>query len=394
EELQSTNEELYTVNAEHQNRIIELTELTNDVDNLLTSSRIGTLIIDENKEIRRFSPEITNIFNILDKDIGRPFSHLSHFLVDLDPVAAASRVQKSHQPLEIEVQTRNGKKYLARIVPYQIGPKIYSGVVFTFVDISELSLVRENLQQSRKTEQHIRENVPAGLLVFHQDKEGTLRLTDSNPEAENLTGISVNDHKGALLPDIWPQMGTSSRLDELRGVVETGSTCIVDETEFSTERGTCFLHVHIFRLPDRRLAISFEDQTSRRNYQNRLESSGKRYDTLLKSTDFPWWEWKIDHNSAHLSRALAEITGEAENDVEDIDAYWSKVIHPDDYQEVAANRRKYAEEYTNSYFSSYRLRLQDGTYMKVSEQGEISGWDGQSKASRFIGMVNPVSSSE
>jgi len=394
EELQSTNEELYTVNAEHQNKIIELTELTNDVDNLLTSSRIGTLIIDENQEIRRFSPEIANIFNILDKDIGRPFSHLSHFLVDFDPVAAATSVQKSHEPRETEVQTRNGKKYLARIVPYQIGPKIYSGVVFTFVDISELNLVRENLQQSRKTEQHIRENIPVGLLVFHQDKEGALRLTDSNPEAENLTGITVNDHKGAPLPEIWPQMRTDGRLAELTRVVETGSTCIVDEIEFSTDRGNGVFHVHAFRLPDSKLAISFEDRTSGRNYRKRLKKSGKRFDRLLKSTDFPWWEWKIDSNSARLSKALAEITGEAKNDVKDADAYWARVIHPDDYHRIAESRRQYIEKYEESYGSTFRLRLEDDTFVEVSEQGEVSRWDEDWKAVRFIGMVNPVSSAE
>ncbi len=394
EELQSTNEELYTVNAEHQNKIIELTELTNDVDNLLTSSRIGTLIIDENLEIRRFSPEIANIFNILDKDIGRPFSHISHFLANLDPVSAATRVQKSHEPLETEVQTKNGRTYLARIVPYQIGPRIYSGVVFTFVDISELNLMRENLQQSRKTERHIRENIPVGLLVFRRDSEGMLRLADSNPEAENLTGITVNSHKGAPLPEIWPQMETNGRLGELTRVIETGTTCIVDEIEFSTAHHSSIFHVHAFRLPDSKLAISFEDRTSRRDYQNRLPKSGKRYDQLLKSTGFPWWEWKIDTTSARLSKALAEMTGEPENDVEDVEAYWSKVIHPGDYHRIADSRRKYIEKYEESYGSSFRLRLKDGTYSEVSEQGEVSGWDENSKASRFIGVVNPVSSPE
>ena len=56
EELQSTNEELYTVNAEYQNKIIELTEVQNDVENLLASSRIGTVILDEDLCIRKYSP--------------------------------------------------------------------------------------------------------------------------------------------------------------------------------------------------------------------------------------------------------------------------------------------------------------------------------------------------
>jgi len=85
EELQSTNEELYTVNAEYQNKITELTELNNDVDNLLTSSRIGELFLDENLEIRKFSLEIAKLFNVMEKDIGRPISHLAHRFVDFDP---------------------------------------------------------------------------------------------------------------------------------------------------------------------------------------------------------------------------------------------------------------------------------------------------------------------
>ena len=72
EELQSTNEELHTVNIEYQNKILELTELNNDVDNLLTSSLVGKLMLDENLEIRRFSSYIKNIFKLLESDVDAP----------------------------------------------------------------------------------------------------------------------------------------------------------------------------------------------------------------------------------------------------------------------------------------------------------------------------------
>jgi two-component system CheB/CheR fusion protein len=84
EELQSVNEELHTVNAEHQSKIIELIELNNDLDNLITSTRIATLFLDENMVIRRFTPEIKRIFKILDSDVGRPVSHFFHTLAS-DP---------------------------------------------------------------------------------------------------------------------------------------------------------------------------------------------------------------------------------------------------------------------------------------------------------------------
>jgi two-component system CheB/CheR fusion protein len=74
EELQSVNEELHTVNSEHQRKIMELTELNNDMRNLMESTGIGTLFLDENLEIRKFTPQVSRLFKIVDSDIGRPVS--------------------------------------------------------------------------------------------------------------------------------------------------------------------------------------------------------------------------------------------------------------------------------------------------------------------------------
>ncbi len=136
EELQSTNEELFTVNTEYQSKIIELTELNNDVDNLLNATQIGQLLLDENLEVRRFSPKITQIFKLLDSDVGRPITHISHYLVDCDPIQVVREVQYSGQPLEKEVCTLQGTWHLMRVVPYTVGPKAFSGTVISFVDIT------------------------------------------------------------------------------------------------------------------------------------------------------------------------------------------------------------------------------------------------------------------
>ena len=148
EELQSTNEELHTVNVEYQHKIIELTELNNDVENLLSSSLVGKLLIDDNLEIRRFSKEINNIFKILTTDVGRPLTHLTHHLVDLDPVAIVKQVMANKTMIESEVRTHDGCWYLMRVTPYQINPDVYSGAVLSFVDISELIKNRLDLAEN------------------------------------------------------------------------------------------------------------------------------------------------------------------------------------------------------------------------------------------------------
>lgn len=72
EELQSVNEELYTVNSEHQIKIQQLTELTSDIDNLLRSTDIGVIFLDNDLNIRKFTPTTSNIINILPTDVNRP----------------------------------------------------------------------------------------------------------------------------------------------------------------------------------------------------------------------------------------------------------------------------------------------------------------------------------
>ena len=80
EELQSVNEELITVNSEYQKKIDELSILNNDMNNLLSGTAIGTLFLDEELCIRKFTTPITKEFNVIKTDIGRPFSDLSHHL--------------------------------------------------------------------------------------------------------------------------------------------------------------------------------------------------------------------------------------------------------------------------------------------------------------------------
>ena len=157
EELQSTNEELHTVNVEYQNKIIELTELNNDVENLLNSSHVGKLLLDDNMEIRRFSAGIGNIFKVLESDIGRPLTHLTHKLVNADPLELVKTVAATKQIIEKEVQTEDGQWHFMRILPYQIGPGVYSGTVLSFIDISELKDYRDELEEKNRKYQDAQE---------------------------------------------------------------------------------------------------------------------------------------------------------------------------------------------------------------------------------------------
>jgi two-component system CheB/CheR fusion protein len=283
EELQSTNEELYTVNAEHQNKIIELTELNNDVDNLLTSSRIGTLMLDEDLGIRKFSPEIVNIFNIMDKDVGRPLTHLAHRLVNFDPFEAVRTVQASNLPLEQEVCTDNNQWYLIRILPYTIGPKTYSGVVLTFVDITETRATQRYLADSRQTTQDISQFIPAGLFIYVENSQGQLVLESTNPEAERITGIGAAEWAGKTFDEIWPEAGRLGLSTQFYQVLQTGKTCYLDAFHYQDEHTAGVYRIRAFLLADKRLAVSFEDVTERIKARQALLESQQFTQAVMNS---------------------------------------------------------------------------------------------------------------
>jgi len=283
EELQSTNEELYTVNAEHQNKIIELSELNNDVENLLSSSRIGSLLLDENLEIRKFSPEISNIFHILDKDIGRPINHITHRLLDADPLQMIKTVLQTNKQIEQEVQIQGGNWYLTRVLPYSIGPKTYSGVVLTFIDITEARTTRSHLANSKQTTLDISLHMPAGLFIYAENSMGELLLESCNPEAERMTNISCAEWGGKPFDAIWPQAMKNGISAKFASVMASGQPIHFEDLHYKDERLDGGFRVSAFRLPNRRLAVSVEDISERHKMQKELEESESRYRTLFET---------------------------------------------------------------------------------------------------------------
>ncbi|GIP41135.1 ATPase [Paenibacillus sp. J31TS4] len=202
EELQSMNEELLAVNSEHQQKIRELTELNNDMTNFLVSTRIGTVFLDRQLCIRRFTPAITAEIPMLETDRGRPISHLSHNFKYTHLVRDAKKVLGTLVPIEREIQSRTGKWYSMRIQPYRKADQSVDGIVLTFVDITELKSANEELLQlSYAVEQS------PGMMVI-ADLEG--RIAYVNPQFTKVTGYSSEEAIGRCLRGL-NEWGTSTR---------------------------------------------------------------------------------------------------------------------------------------------------------------------------------------
>ena len=139
EELQSVNEELATVNAELLTKVADLSRANNDMNNLLAGTGIGTVFVDHQLRIMRFTPAVTRIVNLIMSDVGRPVAHLVSNLVGYDRLVADTQdVLNTLIPKTMEVQTIEGKWYTMRILPYRTLDNVIEGAVITFFDITEM----------------------------------------------------------------------------------------------------------------------------------------------------------------------------------------------------------------------------------------------------------------
>jgi PAS domain-containing protein len=226
ENLQATIEELFTVNAEYQSKIIELTELHNDADNLLSATQIGNLLLDENLEVRRFSKKTTEIFKLLDADVGRPITHISHYLADCDPVRIIREVQQSSRQTELEVQTHSGQEVpimsdqeakfrvlrsraetlmmQSKGVPTDLDYKDVQALVHDLsVHQIQLEMQNDELQQAQLEMQQVRDEY---LKLYNHAPTGYIEwfnyCLDTLVELTTSIGISIFPDNGVAMKEI------------------------------------------------------------------------------------------------------------------------------------------------------------------------------------------------
>ena len=145
EELQSLNEELQTVNAQLQGKLEDLAQANDDIQNLLNSTNIATIFLDQKLNIKRFTAEATKLVKLIPSDIGRPIGDLASNLHYDGLAIDAAEVLRKLGSKEKDVLTRDGEWRQVRIQPYRTTENVIDGLCITFININRLKSVAENI---------------------------------------------------------------------------------------------------------------------------------------------------------------------------------------------------------------------------------------------------------
>jgi two-component system CheB/CheR fusion protein len=213
EELQSLNEELSTVNAELQTKIVGLSQANDDMNNLLAGTGIGTVFVDHQLRILRFTPAITQIINLISTDVGRPVGHIVSNLVGYDQLVPDTKaVLDTLVPKELEVNTRAGGWYRLHIRSYRTLNNVIEGAVITFVDITDvkkaLDLQREGEKNFRSLAKYSRDAI---LIADNENvvfvNQACLKMFGARNDF-HLLGKSI---RALFYPDSYAQMKKSTQ---------------------------------------------------------------------------------------------------------------------------------------------------------------------------------------
>ena len=214
EELQSLNKELHTVNTEYQQKIEDLASLNADMDNLLISTEIGTIFLDKDLNLRKFTPSVKEQFNFRESDIGRP---LTHFTSNLSPednkklVCAAQLVTETAKTNSLEIKTKNEIWYLTRITPFRNSAKEIEGVVISFININSLKSIEHKYASQNAAFEQVLEGTMAGYWDWYiQDDVEYL-----SPTFKKMFGYKDSEMKNH--PSSWQKI---VHQDDLPSVLE------------------------------------------------------------------------------------------------------------------------------------------------------------------------------
>ncbi|WP_240328357.1 CheR family methyltransferase [Salinibacter ruber] len=215
EQLQSVNEELTTTNQQLNAKVEALDQAKNDLQNLMEATQVGTLFLDRDLEIRRYTSSMTDIFGLRSVDEGRPITDFTPKIAYDALVADAERVLEEQASIEREVEGPGRTWYLMRLRPYRTVSGEVEGVVMTFVDITAQKHAAETLRAERDLVSALIDTAGALIVVLGEDGS----IVRFNTACERLTGYDAAEAEGTDLRDLLvapdDREAVTSRLDAL-----------------------------------------------------------------------------------------------------------------------------------------------------------------------------------
>lgn len=389
EEMQSINEELQTINVEMASKNDMLTRLNSDIKNLLDSTEIATLFLDDQLRVKSFTRGVTDMFHVRDTDIGRPIAEIVNLLNYPELQRDAKTVLQKLTLFERQVTLKDGTmSFVLRVRPYRTIDNIINGVVLTFVDITAREAGDAALRESQEDLRRLIDSVADGIYCIDRDCVTTLcnaafvRMLGFADESD-VIGVKLHEIIHHSHPDGTPYLRSKSPICRTS---LTGEPSHHDDEVFFRPDGTSF-PVEYWSRPIMRggeldgAVCTFVDISQRLRSETALRDSEQQFRAMAES--IPQLAWIMDGEGSIFwyNRRWYDYTGTT---LETMGGWgWKDVQHPDEVDRVV-KRLKHSIDTGEDWEDTFPLRGADGSYRWFlsrmepirDESGKVVRWFG------------------
>jgi PAS domain S-box-containing protein len=292
--LRAANEKLLAVIQELQARNEELARSNSELNSLIAGTGIGTLFLDGELRIRRYTEPLARIFELEPADAGRPFADVVRHPEAVELIADAKRALHDHAPADREFAGNDGRCYRVRVQPGCAGAHGADGVALTFIDISERDrhdrqtvALNARLESGKAFAESIVSTVREPMLVLDRD----LRVVMASRAfyRDFLTTPEATVHE--LLYDLGDRQWDVPELRRLlEDVLPERTTVEAFEVRHDFGAGERIMLLNARRLWQQPwleplILLAFEDVTESSHTRDALAASENKYRTLFDSID-------------------------------------------------------------------------------------------------------------
>ncbi len=383
EELQSLNEELHTVNHELKEKIEELHRLNDDLQNLFQSTQIATIFLDLELRIKKFTPTTTEVFRLIDSDIGRPIIDIAPRFSELALIPIIQSVLRSGAVIEREVKlTDRDAWYIIRVLPYRTLSNHIDGVVLTFVDITEQKQTQERLELLAAIVQN------SDDAIFGKTIDGI--VTSWNLGAERLYGYTPEEMIGQPVSRLAP----SDRFGEIEQILERirhgEPTDTMETIRVRRDGKQLYVSLTVSPIHDSTGAIIgastiARDITDRTLAEIALQQNEERLRFITEALPQLIWISDAEGRLLECNQRWYELTGLTVEETLSGRGQ-ERVVHPDD---LARIRSQYPQNVATGteYLFEYRIRrVTDGAYVWYQGRSRPIR-DAEGKVFRWVGTA-------
>ncbi|MEL7223933.1 MAG: response regulator [Cyanobacteria bacterium J06576_12] len=396
EELQSVNEELYTVNSEYQNKIKELVQLNEDIDNLLRSTNVGVVFLDRNLYIRRFTPAAAAVINLRTGDVDRPISDFTHQIQDIDLEAFAKDVLKQESPIEKNgLNVGSQESLLLRAYPYRREDGIIDGVVLTFLEVTEMRQMQAQLEESNTILETIYNTSPVGIALHDEN----LRFLRVNNVLANINGMPAAEHIGKRVHEVLPSAVGERAFEMQQKVLETGmpSVDIDFEGELPANPGE-YRHWIVNYFPialndGRRWVGTVVNEITRlKKTEDELKESRNFARQLSESNPGIIYIFDLEtRKNIYTNSSVTKVLGFSPEEIEGMGTELiSGLVHPDDRSKLVSYYQQFESNPQQVLETEVRVRNNLDKWKWLTLRSVVFNYSEEGKVQQILGLATDI----